>query len=126
VVGRWDRSRLEQVVANLLSNAFKYGSGKPVEIEIALEPERARLSVKDQGIGIPPERQGRIFERFERAVSARHYSGLGLGLYIVRRVLEALGGSIRVQSAPGVGSTFAVELPLCGPRSETDVERKPS
>lgn len=122
VVGRWDRPRLEQVVANLLSNAFKYGAGKPVQIEVVGAATFATLSVVDQGIGIPVERQGRIFERFERAVSARHYSGLGLGLYIVRRVLEALGGSIRVQSAPGAGSTFTVELPLAGPDVEDVAE----
>lgn len=115
VLGRWDRARLEQVVANLLSNAFKYGASQPVEVEVLQEGERARLAVKDGGIGIPPERQAKIFERFERAVSARHYSGLGLGLYIVRRVLEALGGSIRVLSQPGLGSTFVVDLPLAGP-----------
>ncbi|MBI5546155.1 MAG: GAF domain-containing protein [Deltaproteobacteria bacterium] len=123
VVGRWDRARLEQVVANLLSNALKYGAGKPVEIEVTAEADLARLVVRDQGIGIPPERVGRIFERFERAVSARHYSGLGLGLYIVRRVLDALGGSIQVQSQPGSGSTFLVELPCNGPHAKADSER---
>ncbi|HEY3451412.1 MAG TPA: ATP-binding protein [Myxococcales bacterium] len=120
VVGRWDRARLEQVVANLLSNAFKYGAGKPIELEVAMEPDRAKLTVRDQGIGIPPDRMGRIFERFERAVSARNYSGLGLGLYIVRRVLEALGGSIRVLSQQGLGSTFVVELPFAGPHPSVE------
>lgn len=125
VVGRWDRARLEQVVANLLSNAFKYGAGKPIELEIAMEPDRARLTVRDQGIGIPPERLAKIFERFERAVSARNYSGLGLGLYIVRRVLEALGGSIRVLSQQGLGSTFVVELPFAGPPISGDGAQEP-
>jgi signal transduction histidine kinase len=128
VIGCWDRARLEQVAANLISNAIKYGAGKPIEVEVVrLDGAQARLSVKDQGIGIPPERMGRIFERFERAVSARHYSGLGLGLYIVRRVLEALGGSIRVESQPGQGSTFIVELPMSGPHPEGELaERGPS
>ncbi len=126
VVGRWDRARLEQVVANLLSNAFKYGAGKPIELEVAAEPDRARLTVRDQGIGIPPERLSKIFERFERAVSARNYSGLGLGLYIVRRVLEALGGSIRVLSQQGLGSTFVVELPLAGAGAEREPSAAPA
>ena len=71
-----------------------------------------RIAVRDHGIGIAPEALERIFERFERAVSSRNYGGLGLGLYIVRRIVEAHGGTIRVESAPGEGSTFLVELPL--------------
>jgi PAS domain S-box-containing protein len=110
-VGEWDKIRLEQVVTNLLSNAAKYGSSRPIEITVAEDETSARLSVRDQGIGIPPEHQARIFERFERAVSDRHYGGLGLGLWIVRQIVEALGGSIRVDSAAGEGSTFTVALP---------------
>jgi signal transduction histidine kinase len=121
VVGRWDRSRLEQVVANLLSNAIKYGAGKPIEIQVGVEGATARLLVRDHGIGIPLDRQERIFERFERAVSARHYSGLGLGLFIVARLLRAMGGSVGVESAPGEGAAFLVELPLAGPQ-EREVE----
>lgn len=117
VVGRWDRPRLEQVTANLLSNALKYGAGKPVELRVEAAGNLGRLVVRDQGIGIPADRRERIFERFERAVSARHYSGLGLGLYIVQRVLKALGGSVKVESEEGAGATFVVELPLDGPPS---------
>jgi signal transduction histidine kinase/PAS domain-containing protein len=109
--GRWDRSRLEQVVTNLVSNALKYGAGAPVQVQVRGEPERAVLVVRDQGIGIPLERQGKLFERFERAVSSRHYAGLGLGLYIVRGIVQALGGTVQVQSTPGDGSTFTVTLP---------------
>lgn len=110
-VGEWDRVRLEQVVTNLLSNAAKYGSSRPIEIRVSEDEGTARLSIRDQGIGIPPEHQARIFERFERAVSDRHYGGLGLGLWIVRQIVEALGGSIRVESVTGEGSTFTVLLP---------------
>jgi PAS domain S-box-containing protein len=110
-VGEWDKIRLEQVVTNLLSNAAKYGSSRPIGITVTGDETTARLSVRDQGIGIPPEHQARIFERFERAVSDRHYGGLGLGLWIVRQIVEALGGSIRVDSAAGEGSTFTVTLP---------------
>jgi signal transduction histidine kinase len=111
VVGCWDRGKLEQVVANLLSNAIKFGAGKPIEVTVeAATPRIARLVVTDHGIGIPPERLSTIFGRFERAVSAREYGGLGLGLYIVRSIVEALGGSVKVTSTPGAGSTFTVEL----------------
>jgi signal transduction histidine kinase len=111
VVGRWDRLRLEQVLTNLLSNAIKYGAGRPIEISVEATDERARLSVRDQGIGIPPEHHGRIFERFQRAVSRRHYGGFGLGLWISRRTVEAMGGTLTLASTPGQGATFVVELP---------------
>jgi PAS domain S-box-containing protein len=112
VVGEWDRLRLSQVVTNLLSNAVKYGAGKPVEVSYGSTATGAFVLVQDHGIGIAPADQRQIFERFERAVSSRNYGGLGLGLYIVRRIVEAHGGTIRVESAPGEGSTFLVELPL--------------
>ncbi len=110
-VGQWDRTRLEQILANLLSNAAKYGAGRPVEVAVASNSETSRLTVRDHGIGIAPEHQARIFDRFERAVSVRHYGGLGLGLWIVRQIAEAHGGSITVASTPGEGSLFIVELP---------------
>ncbi|WP_437539923.1 GAF domain-containing sensor histidine kinase [Sorangium sp. So ce726] len=115
VVGLWDGSRVDQIVSNLLANAIKFGAGKPVEISVGEEAGMARLSVRDHGIGIDPTRQAQIFERFERAVSDRHYGGLGLGLYISRRIAEAHGGSICVESALGAGATFIVELPRTGP-----------
>jgi PAS domain S-box-containing protein len=112
VVGRWDRLRLEQVVANLISNAIKYGAGKPVEVHLAAGEGAARLTVRDYGLGVAEEDKKRIFERFERAVSMRHYGGLGLGLYIARQIIEAHGGSIAVSSERGAGSTFTITLPL--------------
>jgi signal transduction histidine kinase len=112
VRGYWDRLRVSQVVTNLLANAVKYGAGKPVEIEFGPRGGGARLVVRDHGIGIEPADQPQIFERFERAVSSRNYGGLGLGLYIVKRIVEAHGGSISVESKPGEGSAFVVELPL--------------
>jgi signal transduction histidine kinase len=118
VMGRWDPLRIEQVIANLLSNACKYGAGKPIRVEVGLDGKLARLSVRDHGIGIAPADRERIFERFERAASARHYGGLGLGLYITRQVVEAHGGTIRVASHAGAGSTFSVELPLETPRRD--------
>jgi PAS domain S-box-containing protein len=112
VRGYWDRLRISQVVTNLLSNAVKYGAGKPVDVEFGPRGDRAWLTVRDRGIGIDPADQPLIFERFERAVSSRNYGGLGLGLYIVKRIVEAHGGTIRVESKPGEGAAFSVELPL--------------
>ena len=112
--GRWDRIRLEQVVSNLLRNAILYGQGKPVQIDVRTEGGAARLSVVDHGIGIAPDQQERIFGRFERGVSARNYGGMGLGLYIARRIVEAHGGRVRVESKPGAGAKFIVELPQAG------------
>jgi signal transduction histidine kinase len=113
VVGEWDRLRLDQVVTNLISNALKYGAGKPVQVRVVSEDEGwARLEVQDAGIGIAPEHRARIFGRFERAVSERHYGGLGLGLYITHQLVTALGGSVSVHSVLGEGSTFSVRLPL--------------
>jgi PAS domain S-box-containing protein len=111
VRGYWDRLRISQVVTNLLANAVKYGGGNPVEIEYGPRDDRATLVVRDHGIGIDPVDQPQIFERFERAVSSRNYGGLGLGLYIVKRIVEAHGGSVRVESVPGAGATFYVDLP---------------
>lgn len=117
VIGRWDRLRLEQVVTNLLSNAIKYGANQPVEMTVVQDGDIARLTVRDHGIGIAPENQARIFQRFERAVSERHYGGFGLGLWIVKQIVESLGGDIRVESQPGQGATFTVALPLEPPPS---------
>ncbi|WP_158501586.1 ATP-binding protein [Vitiosangium sp. GDMCC 1.1324] len=114
-VGRWDASRLEQVLLNLLSNAIKFGEGKPIEVKVDCDEERAKLEVSDQGIGISPEALTRIFERFERAVPERHYGGLGLGLWIARQIVLAHGGTLWVESAVGKGSTFHLQLPRAGP-----------
>ncbi|MFE8604337.1 sensor histidine kinase [Archangium violaceum] len=111
VVSRWDRLRLEQVLSNLLSNALKYGAGQPVEVALSTSGERVHLQVRDEGIGIEPAVQARIFERFERAVSDRHYGGLGLGLWITREIVTAMGGTLHVESVPGQGATFMVALP---------------
>ena len=112
VVGIWDRSRLEQVVTNLLMNALKYGAGTEITISVSADTTSARLAVADQGIGIAPQHLERIFGRFERAVAGKEYSGVGLGLSIARDIVEALGGTIGVVSEPGSGATFTVELPL--------------
>ncbi|ATB30467.1 hybrid sensor histidine kinase/response regulator [Melittangium boletus] len=110
--GHLDAMRMGQLVRNLLSNALRYGPGKPVEVRLFRREGRARLEVVDHGMGVKPEDRARIFNRFERAVSARHYGGLGLGLWVSRQVVEAHGGSITVTDTPGGGATLTVELPL--------------
>jgi PAS domain S-box-containing protein len=121
-VGHWDRLRLEQIVTNLVTNAAKYGMGKPVEVTVGTSGERLRLAVQDHGIGISAEDQARIFQPFERAEAARHYGGMGLGLWIVHELIERMGGVVSVSSETGKGSTFVVELPRArgvpSPRSE--------
>ena len=111
ILGRCDRLRLEQVVTNLVSNAIKYGEGKPVEIALTCDGDTVRLSVTDHGIGIAPEDQRRLFERFSRAVPRRQYGGFGLGLWIARETARALGGELSLASTPDVGSTFIVSMP---------------
>jgi signal transduction histidine kinase len=115
VIGEWDPARLDQVVTNLVGNAIKYGLGRPIEVTLTADGASARLTIRDHGIGIAPESRGRIFGRFERAVSDRHYGGFGVGLWIVRQIVEASGGVVRFESEPGRGTTFIVELPLAPP-----------
>lgn len=109
-----DPYRLEQVIANLLTNAMKYGQGKPLEIKVFSDHinNKAFLCVSDNGMGISEKDQERIFSRFERAVSANEVSGLGLGLAIVKDIIEAHGGEIHLDSEVGVGSTFTIALKL--------------
>jgi signal transduction histidine kinase len=111
ITGLCDQFRLEQAVTNLLTNAVKYGAGKPVEVHCCDEGDRVSISVRDHGIGIAPEDQSRIFRRFGRAVSEHHYGGLGLGLWITKQIVERLGGEVTVTSEVGEGSTFTIVLP---------------
>ncbi len=112
VTGTWDRLRLSQVVANLLSNAAKYGAGHPVDITLTSPAdETAILTVSDRGIGIAAKDHERIFERFERAASARNYGGFGLGLFIAKQIVEASGGRVRADVREGGGTVFTVTLP---------------
>jgi PAS domain S-box-containing protein len=119
--GYWDRLRLEQVVENLARNAMIYGAGKPIELVVRGERDgRAVLAIRDHGIGIDKALQDKVFQRFERAVSARHYGGLGLGLYIVKQIVEAHHGTVQVESELGQGATFWVHLPAHGPSADSN------
>ncbi len=116
-VGRWDRQRLDQVFTNLLSNAVKYAPRAPVSVVVeAAGSDQVRVSVKDQGPGIAPEHHERIFRQFER-VGADGVPGMGLGLWIVARIVKAHGGTVALDSRPGAGACFHVVLPLPGPAS---------
>jgi signal transduction histidine kinase len=112
VVGYWDRFRMGHAVTNLLTNAARYGLGNPVRVQLRRGPLTACLSVEDKGIGIRESDLDHVFDRFTRVGPLRQVSGLGVGLHIVRAIVEAHGGTIRVESTVGHGSTFIIELPL--------------
>jgi signal transduction histidine kinase len=120
VCGVWDRLAVEQVAENLLSNALKFGVGKPVTLRLRSDERSARLEVQDRGIGITPDQQARIFGRFEQVVSQhRDASGFGIGLWVANQLVGAMGGGITVSSRLGEGSTFTVMLP----RTPADPDR---
>jgi nitrogen-specific signal transduction histidine kinase len=117
MTGAWDPLRIRQVLLNLLTNAIKYGAGKPIHVEILENPlnGHARIKVQDAGIGIPTALQKKIFDRFERGAAADQIKGLGLGLYIAKQIVTAHCGTIQVQSEPSKGSLFIVDLPIRPP-----------
>lgn len=112
VRGDFDKLRIEQAVTNLISNAIKYGDREPIEINVKKNGTIGIITVSDHGIGIPKDRQERIFERFERAVSNHNYKGLGVGLYITQHIVKTHNGKISLKSKPNAGSTFTIELPI--------------
>ena len=115
ITGSWDRVALEQVTENLLSNALKYGAGAPVDVSLATDNTKVRLIVRDQGPGIADEHQQRIFAPFEQvALGSERRAGFGIGLWVVRQLVEAMDGSIEVASVAGEGSAFTVHLPSGG------------
>lgn len=106
-----DRQRISQVLRTLLNNAARYGRARPIGVKLALRKCKITISVEDQGVGISTDDQKRIFHRFQRAVPASEVSGLGLGLYIAREIVEGHGGKISVKSVIDQGSTFTVAFP---------------
>lgn len=126
LTGFWDEFRIEQVIANLLTNALRYGAKSPVQVRVFQEQGMACVQVRDQGIGISAENQQRIFQQFERVSSNQSSAGLGLGLYISEQIVLAHGGSIAVHSAEGEGATFVVRLPLVRHAQESDVQQATS
>jgi signal transduction histidine kinase len=111
VLGDWDQTRLGQVIVNLLSNAIKYGRGRGIDVAVGQNDGHAFVSVKDRGLGIPPERLKSVFDRYGRINPQDGIGGLGLGLFITKRLVDAHGGTVSVESEVGRGSTFTVRLP---------------
>jgi signal transduction histidine kinase len=111
VKGEWDAMAVAEVVTNLVGNALKYGETSPVDVRVSARGPMVQLEVQDRGIGIAARDQRIIFERWHRAVPPRSFGGLGLGLWIVRSLVVAHGGTVKVTSAPGQGATFTVDLP---------------
>jgi signal transduction histidine kinase len=109
---RADRFRLDEAIGNVISNAIKYGAGRPIEIQLKTKNEKAILVVQDRGIGIPIEDLSRIFGRFERTAATQNYGGLGLGLYIAHQIIEQHDGSIRAERRSGGGARIVIELPV--------------
>lgn len=106
-----DEYRIEQVISNIINNAIKYGEKNPITVSLKKEEDMVLIEVRDQGMGIPKEAQPNVFKRYERAVPAMNISGLGLGLYISSRIVEAHGGSIKIESELGKGTVVTVSLP---------------
>jgi len=111
VPGTWDALATEQILDNLVSNAIRYGDGKPVRIEVESDADWVEVRVIDRGIGIAPADRERIFQRFERGPGAPRSGGFGIGLWLSSKLVQAQGGSMAVQSEPGSGSIFIVRLP---------------
>jgi signal transduction histidine kinase len=118
---RADKFRLEEALSNVVSNAIKYGSGRPIDIQLKTKDANAILAVQDRGIGIPAGDLSRIFGRFERTALSRNYGGLGLGLYIASQIVEQHGGSIKAENRSGGGTSFIIELPRI---AASDAKRK--
>jgi signal transduction histidine kinase len=107
-----DPTAVEQILENLLSNAIRFGPGRPVEVALACDGEMARLSVSDEGVGISDCDQALIFERFHRSRQAKPNGGFGVGLWVTRQLVRAMRGEISVVSRRGAGSAFTVRWPL--------------
>lgn len=112
IKGLWDQVRLDQAFSNLLTNSIKYGEGSPIEITVVKDGDKAKITVADKGIGIDPRLQKTIFERFKRGTTDGKFQGLGVGLFIVKQIIEAHGGKVYVKSKLGDGSKFTLELPI--------------
>lgn len=110
--GLWDQVRLDQAISNLLTNAIKYGQASPIEVTVTRDGDKAKITVADNGIGIDPKLQKTVFERFKRGTTDGKFQGLGVGLFIVKQIVEAHGGKVYVKSKLGHGSKFTIELPI--------------
>lgn len=113
IIGLWDQIRIEQAISNLITNAIKYGEGSPIEVKVIRSSDSsAKISVLDNGIGIEPKLQKAIFGRFQRGTKDAKFRGLGVGLFIVKQIVDAHHGKISVKSKLKKGSQFTIELPI--------------
>lgn len=119
ISGLWDKVRIEQVISNILSNALKYGSGKPVEVTVRNHYSKAQIMIKDHGIGVPKEKQKKVFQLFERGVPQDQYKGLGVGLFITNEIVKAHQGELTFTSRPHHGSIFTINLPIQPPAPDS-------
>ena len=110
-MGQWDRTKIEQVITNLITNALKYGRGKLIEVTLSVDRSIAKVEIKDHGIGIPEEFRNHLFDRFERSGISKNFKGIGLGLWIANQIMRSHGGCILVESQVGAGTKFTVQLP---------------
>lgn len=120
IKGMWDQIRIEQALSNLLTNAIKYGEGEPIEVSVKKSGDKAEITVRDNGIGIDSKLQKEIFGRFQRATEDKKFQGLGVGLFIVKQIIDAHGGKVSVKSKLGKGSTFIIELPIIDKKIELE------
>lgn len=115
IEGYWDPMALEEILENLISNAIRYGAGKPIRITLVQTGNVVELTVTDHGIGLPAENHERVFGLFERGEGgSRRTSGFGVGLWISREFARSMHGDIRVMSVPGHGASFTLRLPQTG------------
>ncbi|NET54303.1 MAG: sensor histidine kinase [Merismopedia sp. SIO2A8] len=115
MIGKFDAKLLRQIISNLLSNAIKYSpQGGTVQFRLICEVDTAIFQVQDEGIGIPPQDQEKLFEAFYRGSNINEIGGTGLGLAITKKCVEIHNGQIEVESALGVGTTVLVKFPLEG------------
>jgi len=124
--GQWDRLHVETVVENLLTNAIKYGAGRPIAVTLEGTVHAVRIDVRDHGCGIAAHERERIFDRFFRGTAPGHHAGLGVGLWIVKKLVDAHGGTVRCESTEGEGATFSVLLPRDVSRADRVRERSES
>jgi two-component system OmpR family sensor kinase len=111
VIGTWDRLATEQILENLVSNAIRYGDGKPVTVDVRSDPAWVVVRVIDRGIGVAADDRERIFQRFERASGMSRSGGFGIGLWLSSKLVQAQAGALELESEAGSGSTFTVRLP---------------
>jgi signal transduction histidine kinase len=109
IIGWWDEDAIQQILHNLLSNALKFGDGKPIDVIVTPDADGAHIIVRDRGVGIPGDERERIFDRGVHA-PADQSGGMGVGLWVVRLLAQAHGGGVSVSATPGGGSTFDVRL----------------